>query len=299
MASNSVNNNHAFDPAAVEGSDNFVSREFPMTRADFKKISSMSYAMSGIVLSDAKQEMAYSRIARRVRALKLKNFEEYLRLLHKPSPGSIGTEETEHFLNAITTNLTSFFREGHHFEFLSDIAIPDLLKIHKNDRRIRVWCCAASTGEEPYSIAMAFRESVPNIESWDIKILATDIDSDVVAKAAAGLYRKSSLDDMSPTRLKRWFTETESGYQVDPKLRSLLTFKTLNLLHDWPMSGPFDVIFCRNVIIYFDKHTQRKLFQRMDTLMPSGRYLFIGHSESLLQVSKHFTSRGGTVYQRN
>lgn len=298
MSLGAVEKDHAFDPSAIEGSDSFVGREFPMTRTDFKKISKMAYAMSGIVLPDAKQEMVYSRIARRVRALNLKTFTEYLALLDKPARGSVGAKETEHFLNAITTNLTSFFRESHHFDYLRDIAIPDLMNIHRDDRRIRVWCCAASTGEEPYSIAMTFRETIPNIDNWDVKILATDIDSEVVAKASAGLYRENSVGDMDPGKVKRWFTKTDAGYQVDSKLRSLLTFKTLNLLHDWPMRGPFDVVFCRNVIIYFDKHTQRQLFSRIDQLMPSDRYLFIGHSESLLQVSKQFQSKGGTVYQR-
>ena len=170
----------AFDPKTVEGSDNFVEREFPMTRADFRKISQLSYSMSGIVLSDAKQEMVYSRIARRVRALNMRTFSEYLTFLEK---GSGGKEEEEHFLNAITTNLTSFFRESHHFKYLKEVAIPQLMEAHRVDKRIRVWCCAASTGEEPYSIAMTFREAISDIDRWDVKILATDIDSDVLARA--------------------------------------------------------------------------------------------------------------------
>jgi chemotaxis protein methyltransferase CheR len=285
----------AFNPSEVLGSDNFVGREFCMTAADFRKISAMSYAMSGIVLTDAKQEMVYSRLARRVRTLQLKTFEEYLKYIEKhPS----GKAEREHFQNAITTNLTSFFREGHHFEYLAKTAIPDLMNIHRHDKRIRVWCCAASTGEEPYSIAMTFREAIPRIDDWDIKILATDIDSECIAQCKAGMYRQDRLDGMAPERVKRWFKNTGSGFEVDAKLKQLLTFKTLNLLDDWPMRGPFDVVFCRNVIIYFDKHTQRQLFARMENLMPSGRYLFIGHSESLLHVSKQFTSQGSTIYHR-
>ena len=298
MTAGALEKDQAFDPTTVQGSDSFMGREFPMTAADFRKISAMSYAMSGIVLSDAKQEMVYSRLARRVRSLKLKNFKEYLTLIDKPAAGSPGAIETEHFLNSITTNLTSFFRESHHFDYLRDTAIPHLLQLHRVDKRIRVWCCAASTGEEPYLIAMTFREAVPNIDDWDIKILATDIDSDVVAKAAAGRYSENVIGDLDPGRLKKWFRFDGDKYEVHPKLKSLLTFKTLNLLHDWPMRGPFDVVFCRNVIIYFDKHTQRHLFKRMDALMPSGRYLFIGHSESLLHVSNEFKSQGGTVYHR-
>lgn len=286
---------HAFNPGEVKGSDNYVGREFPMTAGDFRKISALSYAMSGIVLTDAKQEMVYSRLARRVRALKLRTFQEYLHLVEKQPEGK---QETEHFLNAITTNLTAFFREGHHFEYLKKTAIPDLLKTHAVDKRIRVWCCAASTGEEPYSIAMTFREAIPRIDDWDVKILATDIDSDVVAKAKAGVYRDSDVEGIPAERRNKWFSKTDAGYQVDPKLQKILTFKTLNLLHDWPMRGHFDVVFCRNVIIYFDKHTQKKLFSKIDALMPSGRYLFIGHSESLLHVSNQFSSKGGTIYHR-
>ncbi len=285
----------AFDPSEVKGSDNFVAREFPMTAANFRKISAMSYAMSGIVLTDAKQEMVYSRLARRIRSLKFRNFSEYLKFLDDRPEGKA---EAEHFLNAITTNLTSFFRESHHFDYLRDVAIPELLQIHKKDRRIRVWCCAASTGEEPYSIAMTFREAVKGIDGWDIKILATDIDSDVLATAKAGVYRESSVDGLPSQLVKQWFSKTSLGYEVDPSLKKLLTFKTLNLLHDWPMRGPFDVVFCRNVIIYFDKHTQRNLFSRMEKLIPTGRYLFIGHSESLLHVSKQFVSKGNTIYHR-
>ena len=145
---------------------------------------------------------------------------------------------------------------------------------------------------------MTFLESVPNIDDWDIKILATDIDSDVVAKAAAGKYTESLIGNLDETRLKKWFNYDGNMYEAHQKLKSLLTFKTLNLLDDWPMHGHFDVVFCRNVTIYFDKHTQRQLFRRLDALIPSGRYLFIGHSESLLHVSNEFKARGRTVYHR-
>lgn len=283
----------AFDPSDVKGSDAFVNREFPMSSRDFRKISAMSYKLSGIVLTDAKQEMVYSRLARRLRSLKVKRFEDYLSMVE-----SGDRSEEVNFLNSITTNLTSFFRENHHFEYLNDITIPALKKLHATDRRIRVWCTAASTGEEPYSIAMVFRENFPVAAGWDVKILATDIDSDVLNTASQGMYAESRLEGMPARRLKRWFSKTSDGYAVDQELKDLVTFKSLNLLHEWPMHGPFDVVFCRNVIIYFDKQTQRILFEKIQKLMPSGRFLFIGHSESLLHVSTEFESKGGTVYHR-
>ena len=284
----------AFNPADVKGSDAFLDREFPMSSRDFRKISALSYKLSGIVLSDAKQEMVYSRLARRLRTLGLRRFEEYLVRVESGDPA-----EQENFLNSITTNLTSFFRENHHFEYLKDIAIPELRKVHAADRRIRVWCTAASTGEEPYSIAMVFREAFPASTGWDIKILATDIDSEVVNTAREGVYAQSRVDGLPSRRLKRWFSQTADGnYLVDQELKDLLTFKTLNLLDTWPMRGPFDVIFCRNVIIYFDKQTQTVLFNKIQDLMPQGRFLFIGHSESLLHVSDAFDSKGGTIYHR-
>lgn len=284
----------AFNPSDVKGSDAFLGREFPMSSRDFRKISALSYKLSGIVLSDAKQEMVYSRLARRLRVLGIQRFEQYMEVIESGDKA-----EQEHFLNSITTNLTSFFRENHHFEYLKDIAIPALRKVHAADRRIRVWCSAASTGEEPYSIAMVFRESFPASSGWDIKILATDIDSEVVNTAKQGVYAQNRVDGMPEKRLKRWFTKTPSGhYEVEQELKNMLTFKTLNLLHSWPMHGPFDVVFCRNVIIYFDKQTQCELFEKIQQMMPADRFLFIGHSESLLHVSDAFDSKGGTIYHK-
>ena len=283
----------AFDPSSVEGNNAFMNREFPMSSENFRRISVLSYSLSGIVLPNNKQEMVYSRLARRLRNLKLDNFDQYLSVIEA------GDQlERENFLNAITTNLTSFFRESHHFDYLNDVTIPMLKKVHQSDRRIRVWCAAASTGEEPYSIAMVFRENFPARSGWDVKILATDIDSDVVNTAKRGVYPDNRLEGLPGKRVKRWFSKTPEGNAVDLELKEILTFKTLNLLHDWPMRGPFDVVFCRNVIIYFDKRTQADLFKKIQQLMPQGRHLFIGHSESLLHVSDQFESQGGTIYHR-
>ena len=277
----------------VKGSNAFLGREFPMSAKNFQRISSLAYDHSGIVLSDHKQQMVYSRLARVIRKSGLENFDDYLDQLDKN-----WASECTPFLNAITTNLTSFFRENHHFEFLSDHVVPKLKIMHKLDKRIRVWSCAASTGEEPYSIAMVLREGFPGLD-WDIKILATDLDSNVLAKARSGLYSDDRVEEIEPRRLKRWFTKLDGkNYQVDDSIRSMLTFNQLNLLDSWPMKGPVDLVFCRNVIIYFDHQTQITLFKKIHNLMAEDSHLFIGHSESLFSVTTQFRSVGRTIYQR-
>jgi chemotaxis protein methyltransferase CheR len=283
----------AFDPRDVRGDDRFLQREFPMSAKNYQAISALAYKYSGIVLADIKQEMVYSRLARRLRELNFRKFDEYMAYLD----ADWSAEETN-FLNAITTNLTHYFRENHHFEYLADNVIPMLRKSHMRDRRIRVWCNAASTGEEPYSIAMVFKEGFSE-SNWDIKILATDLDSNVLATAQAGIYHKDRVEAISKERKKRWFSQVDSDHvKVDGSLQDMLTFKQLNLLHDWPMKGPFDVVFCRNVIIYFDKDTQGKLFVKVHKLMGADSHLFIGHSESLLGAADKFKPLGRTVYQR-
>jgi chemotaxis protein methyltransferase CheR len=277
----------------VRGNDSFSQREFPMSAKNYQKISALADKYSGIVLADIRQEMVYSRLARRLRELNFRRFDEYMAYLD----ADWSAEETN-FLNAITTNLTHYFRENHHFEYLADNVIPMLRKSHMRDLRIRVWCNAASTGEEPYSIAMVFREEFSE-SNWDIKILATDLDSNVLATAQAGIYHKDRVEAISKERKKRWFSQVDSDHvKVDGSLQDILTFKQLNLLHDWPMKGPFDVVFCRNVIIYFDKDTQSKLFVKVHKLMGADSHLFIAHSESLLGAADKFKPLGRTVYQR-
>ena len=282
----------AFDPRQVRGNDAFLKREFPMSAKNFRKISTFVYSQSGIVLSDSKQEMVYSRLARRMRKLGIGNFTEYLCQVENDIAG-----ETSSFLNAITTNLTSFFRENHHFEFLTDIAIPELKLRHREDKRIRIWCTAASTGEEPYSLAIVFREAfIP--ASWDIKILATDIDSNVLDTARRGIYPLADVEDIGTKRKGKWFqTNGRNEVKVDEGLKQMITFRQLNLLDRWPMKGIFDIVFCRNVIIYFDKETQRTLFVKMAGFIDAESYLFIGHSESLITVSDQYKPLGGTIYK--
>mgnify|MGYP005851813025 CR=1 FL=1 len=254
-------------------------REFAFRDEDFRRIKALIYEKAGINLSDSKRQLVYSRLARRIRALRLDSFKTYLAYLERMD------SELEHFVNALTTNLTSFFRESHHFDFLAEHAVT----IKPAGRPLRVWCTAASTGEEPYSIAMALSEAfqTPNPP---VEILATDIDSEVLRHAEAGIYGIDRVGEMSQPRLKRFFLrgrgKNAGKVRVADTLRRQIKFQRLNLLDPkWTIEGPFDVIFCRNVMIYFDKDTQYSLIRRMVPLLPAGGYYFAGHSESFLHAA--------------
>jgi chemotaxis protein methyltransferase CheR len=249
---------------------------------------------TGISLAESKRELVYSRLVRRLRRLSLRTFEDYIALL-----GQGEAAELEEFTNAITTNLTSFFREGHHFEFLTETVFPALEKRNAATRRLRVWSAGCSTGEEPYSIAIALQEAMARFRGWDVRILATDLDSQVVAHAQAGEYKAERFEKMAAPRHKRWFDEVRpSVFSASAALKSLITFRQLNLMHQWPFQGPFDVIFCRNVVIYFDKETQRALFDRLADVQHDGGHLFIGHSESLFKVCDRYQLIGKTIYRK-
>jgi chemotaxis protein methyltransferase CheR len=268
-------------------------KEFLLTDSDFKAISSQVYDACGIVLAEHKREMVYSRLARRIRQHKLKNFKEYLDFLEENKE-----QEFSEFINAITTNLTSFFREPHHFSYLKNTIVPKLLISNAKHKRVRVWSAGCSTGEEPYTIAMTLSSLFPS--DWDVKILATDLDSNVLAKAQAGTYTAANVNGLDKSQLKRWFLKSHDGqlYKVKPELQKNIFFKRLNLLQSWPMKGPFDVIFCRNVVIYFDKPTKDTLFKRYYDLLTDSGHLFLGHSETLGKDHKEFKNLGQTIYQK-
>lgn len=272
-------------------------REFAFGNEDFEALRKLVKDLTGINLSDQKRELVYGRLARRLRVLHLRTFAEYRELL-----ASDGGQEIAEFCNAITTNLTSFFRESHHFEYLRDHVLQPRIANRSASRRIRIWSAGCSTGEEPYSLAMTVLETIPDLRSWDIKILATDLDSDVLAKAQRGIYAAERIRAIGPQRLSRFFEERRgregAGYEVTPELASLITFRQLNLMHSLPMKGPLDVIFCRNVVIYFDKDTQRELFARVAHLQRAGDLLCLGHSESLFKVSESYAPIGKTIYRR-
>jgi len=275
-----------------------VGTEFLLTDAQFGRICELVREQSGIALTPSKRQMVYGRLVRRLRALRLPGFTDYLQLLERGEAGG----ELQEFTNAITTNLTSFFREAHHFEYLGAELLPAIAEQVRASGRLRIWSSACSTGEEPYSIAMVLREQQELLGRADCKILATDLDSNVLTTASAGLYPAERVRQLSPKRLAEFFTPGSAAkagsFQVSSSLRQLITFKQLNLTHEWPMRGPFDAIFCRNVVIYFDIETKRALFERMARLQPPGAILFLGHSENLYRISDQYELIGRTIYRR-
>ena len=272
-------------------------REFEFNKKDFEHIRDLVGARTGIVLSDHKITMVYGRLSRRLRQLRITSFRDYLKLLEDES----GQELVE-FTNALTTNLTSFFREPHHFEYLKNEAIPALIK-RRSSQRLRLWSAGCSTGEEPYTIGITVQEAMEHyIRNWDVRILATDLDTNVVAKGRSGIYEQERVNGIEDARLRKWFRKGRDAHtgkvSVSEKIRDLITFKQLNLLHEWPMQGPFDIIFCRNVVIYFGKETQQELFNRYADLLADDGYLFIGHSENLHKITDRFQLIGKTIYRK-
>lgn len=266
--------------------------------AEFDFIRHVIGENAGIVLGPNKRQLVQGRLARRLRELALPSYEAYCDFLRDAGP-----EELVGLINAITTNVTSFYRENHHFEALASYMLPEAMKRNAASKRLRIWSAGCSTGEEPHCLGMMAAESLPSSPRWDFKILATDIDSDVIAAASQGIYPLDRMSSVSPERLKRFFRkgsgDNEGAAVAKPELKSLITFRTLNLLKTWPMKGPFDVIFCRNVMIYFDQPTREKLVNRFSELLVPGGYLCIGHSESIHAGSAPFKLVGKTIYRRN
>jgi chemotaxis protein methyltransferase CheR len=271
-------------------------REFAFYDEDFQALRALVKSLTGIHLTEQKRELVYGRLTRRLRALRLRSFADYRQLLNRDE------RELTELCNAITTNLTSFFREPHHFQYLRDQWLGPLAAEGRGERRLRIWSAACSSGEEPYSIAMTVLESLPSPERWDVRILATDLDSEVLERAQRGIYPLERLTGVSAERQARFFHEPREGRtasrQIGAQVAALVTFKQLNLMHSLPMKGPLDVVFCRNVVIYFDKETQRELFARISRLQRPGGLLFLGHSESLFKVSESYALIGKSIYRR-
>ncbi|CAN5191969.1 chemotaxis protein methyltransferase [soil metagenome] len=262
-----------------------------LTRGDFERVRKLIYARAGIALSEAKQQMAHSRLSRRVRATGAAGFGDYLDRLERH-----GGDEWQEFVNALTTNLTSFFREQHHFPLLAEFAGRHA---SSSAAPLKVWCSAASTGEEPYSIAMTLAE----LGQTQASVLSTDIDTKVLETARRGVYRDDGIKTLESAQLRRWFLKgrgANAGHvKVRPELQRMCRFEPLNLLADsWSIGGPFDAIFCRNVMIYFDKPTQYRVLERFAAVLRPGGLLFAGHSENFSEARQHFTLRGKTVYER-
>lgn len=266
-----------------------MQHEFFLTAAELQKISALIYQRAGIVLSDQKHDMVYNRLTRRLRQLGMKTFSAYLHYLES-DPGS---DEWQQFINALTTNLTSFFREAYHFPVLAEHA-------RARAGNYTVWCTAASTGEEPCSIAMTLHETLGASLSGP-RIWATDIDTEVLAKAALGVYRRADIQNLTAEQKRTWFLRGTGAQQeqvkVKPALLSAIHYQQLNLLApQWRVPAPFDAIFCRNVMIYFDKQTQHRLLQRFATMLKPGGLLFVGHSENFSNINGPFRLRGQSVY---
>ena len=279
-----MNTNSTIATASAVGPD------FLLTDHDFSKIRALIHQRAGIALSAQKRQMVYSRLARRLRDLRLKEFSTYLNFLEADPDG----DEWQLFTNALTTNLTAFFREAHHFPVLAEHA-------KKCPQPLRVWCSAASTGEEPYSIAMTLIEAL-GARASAASVIATDIDTQVLAKAAAGIFTMEQVSKLPPARLKRFFLKGAGAHEgkvrMRPEVAAMVKFEQLNLLDPkWALKEPFDAIFCRNVMIYFDKPTQGKILQRFAPLMKPHGLLFAGHSENFSFANQTFRLRGQTVYE--
>jgi chemotaxis protein methyltransferase CheR len=281
------------------GEDLLVSGEFPLTRRDLAEIAAMIYADAGIFLNETKASLVYSRLSKRIRQLGLRSFTDYCKLVSAPQ----GVDERREMLSFLTTNFTRFFRENHHFDHLRDHVLPGLVAHAKAGGRVRLWSAGCSDGQEPYSIALTVLSMMPDAAQYDFKILATDIDPKIIAKARRGAYDDHAVETVPPAIRAKWILENrEAGgprWQVAPAVQQLITFRELNLLTAWPFKGPFQVIFCRNVVIYFDEQTQSRIWGRYADMLGEAGHLYIGHSERLSGPSKdRFDNIGITTYRR-
>lgn len=264
-----------------------------MTDRDFVRIQEIAYRHTGILLTEEKKSLVYGRLVRRVRQLNLAGFAEYCDLIARESK----VEKVE-FINAITTNLTSFFRESYHFSHLKQEIVPALIDAKNQSKKMRIWSAGCSTGEEPYSIAMVLK-TFRVLYDWDVKVFATDLDWKVVNEAQTGIYsidKARSIPSGYHHLLN--FDKQQSTLKIRDEVRDLVSFRQLNLLDAWALVGPIDLIFCRNVIIYFDKETQQKLFDRFANILGTQGHLYLGHSESMLGVTDRFKPLGRTIYQK-
>jgi chemotaxis protein methyltransferase CheR len=272
-------------------------REFVFEAADFQNIAAMLYADSGIFLSGQKAPLVYGRLVKRLRALGIASFKEYCAFVADKR----GIDERQQMLSALTTNVTAFFRERHHFDHLRSVELPKLQKIAREGGRVRLWSAGCSKGHEPYSIAMTLLEGWPDAGKHDVKILATDIDPIVLETARSGVYAMDELADIPKRDLERHFAPVGAGresFAVGKHLRDLISFRELNLVGNWPMKGRFEVIFCRNVAIYFDEPTQAKVWSRFASTLVDGGLLCIGHSERLSGAAAQRLEPTGTTMYR-
>jgi chemotaxis protein methyltransferase CheR len=271
--------------------------EFAFSEQDFRHLAQLAYDYAGISLSDSKRNLVYSRLSRRLRELRLSSFAQYRDLLES------NEREIENFINSISTNHTKFFREAHHLDHLrTHVVVPFAQGVGRGlSRRLRIWSAGCSTGEEPYSIAVVLKREIRDFGDLDVRILATDIDTDVLAKAARAEFAASATDDV-PKPYQQFFKplgrDRPDKVTVDEDVRALVTFRRLNLIEAWPFRGHFDAIFCRNVMIYFDAATKSRLIDRLSRQLTPNGWLYIGHSESLIGLHPELQLVGRTIYRR-
>ncbi|MDT0683859.1 protein-glutamate O-methyltransferase [Roseicyclus sp. F158] len=267
-------------------------------QVDFARIADIARAEAGLQIPQEKASMVFSRLAKRARKLGLPDIASYLAVLDGPN----GKDERRGLIEALTTNVTSFFREPHHFDHLAEKILPSLMDAARKGERVRIWSAGCSTGAEPYTIAMCVLEACPEAAQLDIRILATDIDRDVLATAEKGVYAATLLKKVPPEIRAKYFSERSRDgdtLRACENLRALCTFRPLNLMTQWPMRGAFDIIFCRNVVIYFDAETQAALWPRFEALLKSGGHLFVGHSERVEGVpATELVPVGTTTYRK-
>jgi chemotaxis protein methyltransferase CheR len=270
-------------------------REFVFSEADFRHLVQLAYQYAGISLSESKRNLLYSRLSRRLRILGMATFGEYRDLLESDQ------REVENFINSISTNHTKLFREAHHFDHMrTHVVVPFVQKAAQTgNRRLRIWSAGCSSGEEPYTIGVVLKREIRDFGGYDVRILATDIDTDILAKAGRGEFASATVDEV-PKTYAEYFKRAGDKVVVDAEVKSLIAFRQLNLMNDpWPFKGMFDVIFCRNVMIYFDGPTKAKLIQRFVRQIKPGGWLYIGHSESLIGAHPGLQSAGRTIYRRD
>ena len=290
--------------AEIENKNSGYKKEYLFTDKDFSYLSKLAGDLAGISLSSGKRELIYGRLVKRLRALGLKDFKEYCTLLKNTEEEGGNKDERTHFINSITTNVTSFFRENHHFDFMAETLLPELIRKKSGDSqpRLRIWSAGCSSGKEPYSIAMILKECIPDIERWDAKILATDLDSNILDVARSGVYPNDHIKEIPAAQSKRWFQVgrglNEGSIKVVDDIKNMVTYRQLNLTEKWPMKGTFDIIFCRNVTIYFDRDTRVTLLNGFADYLDDDGCLFVGHSESLFGLTQRFSTVGRTIHRK-
>jgi chemotaxis protein methyltransferase CheR len=280
------------EPSIIDG-------EFPLTKGDFQQIAGIAYADAGIDLNESKASLIYSRLAKRLRTLQLESFRSYCELLNKAE----GAEERQQMVAALTTNVTRFFREQHHFEHLRTQVLPKLVAQTRAGAPLRIWSAACSSGEEPYSIALSILSVMPDAASLNVRVLATDIDPTVLRKGADGVYCEAAMEAVPKDMRHRWFKQQHDSregkaWSAGEELRKIVAYRKLNLIGQWPMRGLFHAIMCRNALIYFKEDTQVEIWRRFVPLLAPGGRLYIGHSERLFgEAAPFYVNEGITTYR--